>query len=133
MKNRVLFPLWGGLYLLCASLGFVTSPSAVLIVLMALLALIFFVPGAVLLYRGVWGKNAKSRKQVRLISGISLGLTLIFLVANFLSVLAPEPVGNLLHVLLVLVSVPMFCLRYWAASLFLWACLFIGSFLKVKN
>lgn len=133
MKNRVLFPLWGGLYLLCVLLGFVNQLSPALIVLRDLLGLAFFIPGAVLLHRGVWGKETKSRKAVRLISGISLGLTLILLVLNFLSVLAPEGVGNLLHAILVVVSAPMFCLRYWVASLFLWGCLFCGSFLKVKT
>jgi hypothetical protein len=36
-------------------------------------------------------------------------------------------VGNLLHILLIIVSAPMVCGQYWVLSLFLWACLMIWA------
>ena len=70
---------------------------------------------------------------VRILSACSLVLTLVALVANFLGVLASDLVGSLLYVLLVLVSTPMVCSGIWVASLFLWACLLMATFLKIKK
>ena len=133
MKRTTLFILWGMLYALCTLLGFVPSPSGFLRVLFVIFAAAFFVPAAILLHHALTKHSRKLLRQLRLISALSLGLTLVALVCNFWGVLASEAVGNLLYVLLVLVSTPMVCSGYWVASLFLWACLLMATFLKTKK
>ena len=66
-------------------------------------------------------------KLVCNLSALSLGLTLILLVLNFLTALQSEFLGQVLHYTLVIVSSPMICSGHWAMSLFLWACLLIAS------
>ena len=51
MNQTILYALWGVLFALCAGLGFVPAPEGALRVLMVLLALLFFVPAYLLLYR----------------------------------------------------------------------------------
>ena len=133
MKNKSLLILWSILYVLCALLGFIPSPTGFLRVLLALFAVAFFVPAFALLYKALTRSNRKLLGFLRLVSALSLGLTLLALVANFLGVLASEAVGDLLHILLVLVSAPMVCSGYWVASLFVWACLLFATFLKSKK
>ena len=126
MSNKALYILWGGLYILCAALGFIPEPAEAASNAMTLLSIAFFIPGAVLLYR-------EQRIQVRIISAISLGATALSLVFNVLSVTLERIDGEILYALLALVSVPMFCSRIWLLSLFLWACLLMASFLWKKE
>ena len=130
MKEKILYAIWGGLYILCAALGFVSDPQGAGKVLLVLTALIFFIPGGVLLYTGIREQNKKLLRRLRAVCITSLALTLVLLVANVFSVLASETVGNILYAVLVLVSAPMICSQYWVLSMFLWACLLMGSFLK---
>ena len=127
MKKRILYISWGVLYALCAGLGHITQPSDVQSVALTLLSLVFFVPGAILLVDALRFGDPKTRKTLRWISGISLGLTLVLLVANVFSVLWSEAAGTVLYELLIFVSVPMVCSRHWVLSLFLWACLFFAA------
>lgn len=127
MNQKPLFALWGGLFILCAGLGFIPAPSGAARVALTLLSLAFFVPPALLLYRAVQEKNMDVVKLVRNLSALSLGLTLALLIFNFLSVLRAEVLGNVLYWILVIVSSPMACSGYWALSLFLWACLLMAS------
>ena len=129
MKERILYIAWAVLYAICAALGFYGEAEGFGKVLFVLTALIFFLPGIGLLILGYRGKRRKVLRRVRLISAVSLVLTLIFLVAN-VAVAAAETTNKVLHVLLVLVSAPMLCGQYWVMSLFLWACLLFASFLK---
>ena len=133
MKNKTLVVLWAMLYALCTLLGFIPSPTGFLRFLLSLFAAVFFVPAFMLLHDALTRKNRKLLRFLRLVSALSLGLTLVLLVANFLGVMASQAVGNLLYVLLVLVSTPMVCSGYWVASLFLWACLLMATFLKPKK
>ena len=133
MKKNTLFALWGAGYLLCVLLGFIHEPTGALRVLLSLFSLAFFVPGFLLLYDSLQKGDRKTRKTIRLISAASLVLTLLALIGNFLSVLSSAFMGNVLYVLLVFVSAPMVASGYWVASMFLWACLLIGSFLKGKQ
>lgn len=132
MNNKVLYALWGGLYILCLLLGFIPSPSGGLKVMMVLFSLLFFLPGFSLLYRAVKARSKTALRRLRILSGASLLLTLLALIGSFLSVLASEAVGNFLHIILAIVSTPMLCSQYWVGSLFLWACLLMGTFLKKK-
>ena len=127
MKKRILYIAWGVLYALCAGLGHITQPEDGQAAAMTVTSLVFFLPGVILLIDALRSGEQKALRTLRWISGLSLGLTLGFLVANVASVLSSETVGNVLHELLLFVSVPMFCSRIWVLSLFLWACLFFAA------
>ena len=133
MKNSALFALWGCLFIICAGLGFIPEPAGAGRVLLTLLAVIFFLPPAVLLYRADKAGDRHTLLLVRNLSALSLLVTLIFLIANFLSALSSEFLGNVLHAVLVIVSSPMVCCGYWALSLFLWACLLMVSLQLLKK
>lgn len=132
MKTKTLFTLWGGLFILCAALGFVNSDSAALQVLKTIFSVVFFVPGVLLLYPGRKSCSRETALLVRNLSVASLIFTAVLIIANFLSVLAPAWLGNVLHTILVIVSAPMVCSGYWALSLFLWACLMVCSIKILK-
>ena len=121
MSNKTLYIIWGCLYILCAGLGFIQPGTEAAANAMTLLSVAFFIPGAVLLYRG-------QRIRIRFISALSLGLTLASILLNILSVGMAEIDGEILYALLGLLSAPMLCSQVWLLSLFLWACLLMGSF-----
>ena len=133
MKNHTLLALWGGLFALCAGLGFIPEPEGVLKGLMVTVSIAFFVPGLLLIRLSTRTGDRHTLTLIRNLSAASLGLTVVLLIANFLSVSASETVGNILHSILVIVSSPMVCSGYWVLSLFLWACLLIGSFIKKQR
>ena len=128
MTNKSLFLLWGGLFALCAGLGFLPEPNA----LTTLAALSFFVPPAFLLYRAKKAGDNHTVTLIRNLSALSLGLTAVLLVLNFLTALRSELLGTVIHYVLVTVSSPMICSGHWALSLFLWACLLMVSLSKKK-
>jgi len=132
MKKWITSAAWCVLYVVCACLGLMGQPRGFGIVLYVLAALCFFVPGGLLLYWGIREGSRKTVLTVRILAILSLSLSLIALVANFLSILGTEALGNALYVVLVLVSVPMVCGQYWVMSLFLWACLLMASFIRKK-
>ena len=132
MKSKTLFILWGGLFVLCAALGFVNTESVAAQVLMTTLSIAFFIPGTLLLRKCKESGNRSIALLVRNFSAASLLLTAALLIANFLSVLAPAWLGNMLHIILVIVSAPMICSGYWALSMFLWACLMICAIKLLK-
>ena len=130
MKKSTLLLIWGILYIICAGLGFIPEPQGMVRAMLFLVSLLFFLPPAVLLYRG---KTQGDRDAVRLVRGLSaasLGLTLIGLCGNILAALGGDARGSIMHILLGLVSAPMFCSNFWVVSLFLWAVLLITSFKK---
>lgn len=126
MSNRSLYAAWGVLYILTAGLGFIPEPEGLAAGVLTALSLLFFIPGFILLYRG-------QKKIVRIISALSLGATVLCLVLNVWSVAMTADMGTFLYVLLGLVSAPMFCAQIWVLSLFLWACLLMGSFMKMPR
>ena len=131
MKAKYLYPIWGCLYILCLCLGAITQRSVAVDILFTFLSLCFFVPPAILLFQALKEGDRKSLKLLRLISGLSLGLTLLALVGNILSVLGPTVLGDILNIVLLVVSVPMLCGKYWFLSLFLWAVILFASFPKI--
>jgi len=135
MKKQTLFALWGGLFVLCAALGFLDAESQALQILKTILSLAFFIPGALLLRHSVRTGDLDTAELVRNFSIASLSLTAALLIANFLSAFASELLGNILYSILIIVSSPMVCSGYWVLSLFLWACLMIVSMniLKAKK
>ena len=130
MKKTAIYGIWAGLYCLCVGLGFVPETAGFGKFLLVLTGLVFFLPP---FYLVVAARKAESRKTLtalRLISILSLGMTLVLLVLNFLSVYFSARTGLVLYVLLVMVSAPMACCQYWVLSLFLWACLLFATVKK---
>ena len=130
MREKILYAIWGGLYAVCGVLGFVNVAQGFGKLLLMLTALIFFVPGGILLYDSIRDQNEESLRRLRIISLCSLALTLLLLVANILGVTGSAALGEALHGFLILVSVPMFCSQYWLVSLFLWACILMVTLWK---
>ena len=128
MNKKTLLVLWGVLFVLCAGLGFIPEPQGFLKGLMTALAVLFFLPPAWLLYRG----DRETVLLIRNLSALSLGVTLVTLILNFVLAVSSEFLGNVLHYVLVVVSAPMICSGYWVLSLFLWACLLMASLKKSK-
>ena len=129
MKKWTIYCIWGCLYVVCAALGFaVTEPSQLQTFALLVLSLLFFVPPALLLIDAYRHGCRKTRVILRWISGLSLSLTFVFLVGNIASALGGDALGNALHEILILVSVPMICSQQWFLSIFLWACVFFTTF-----
>ena len=131
MKKKSLFCLWCCLYALCVTFGFVSERNTAGNIVLTLLGLCFFAPGAVLLYRGYKEQDQKLLRKLRLISGLSLLLTMLTIIVTILCVGAGDTVGIVLNILLNLVSAPMFCLYFQGLAPFLWACMLIASFPKI--
>ena len=123
MTNQRIAMIWGFLYGVCAALGFFPNPTGAFAGLMIVLSVAFFIPPAVLVYRGVKAKDYVLLKKIQYISLIWLGLTTLMLCLNFLSVEASEAAGIVLYWMLILVSAPMICSGTWIVPIFLWACL----------
>ena len=130
MNQKTLFALWGGLYALCAGLGFIPAPTGVLKALLAVLAVAFFVPPLMIVY----GKSNRHDLQlVRNLAAWWLVLTTALLVINFMSAAAPVHLGDLLYAVLVIVSSPMICGQYWVLSLFGWAFVMFAAMAQLKK
>ena len=127
MKKSTLFVLWGCLFIICAGLGFIPEPTGAGRFLLTVLAIGFFAPPAVLLYRARQEADRPTTQLIRNLSALSLAVTVATLILNFLSAFWPEFWGNVLYGILVIVSAPMICCGYWALSLFGWACLLMAS------
>ena len=127
MKKNGLLVLWGGLFAACAGLGFVPQPEGALKWLLGAIGLVFFAPPLLLLRRAKESGDRSAAALVRNLAAVSLGLTLIALVANVLSLLGGETLGRVLNAVLAIVSTPMFCGQVWILSIFCWAFLMIGA------
>ena len=127
MNKTAYYTVWAGFFILCAGLGFIPAPAGFLKFLLIALTLGFFaVP--VFFVKYLEKKNDRMHlKIVRNLAFASLALTIALIIANFMSLMAPEWVGNAMYVLLVIVSAPMVCGQYWVLSLFGWACLLLWT------
>lgn len=123
MNSKTLFTIWGGLFALCAGLGFVPGPTGALKVLLILVAIAFFVPPLILIRRG----SKKTRMLIGNLALLSLCMTTFLIILNFLSIRFSTAVGDALYALLVIISSPMICGQYWVLSLFGWAWLLFDS------
>ena len=126
MNKKTLFVLWGAFFILCAGLGFIPAPAGAVKGLMTALSALFFLPPALLL----WQADRNIALLIRNLSLLSLGVTLVTLILNFVLAVSSEFLGTVLHYILVIVSAPMICSGYWVLSLFLWACLLMVSLKK---
>ena len=133
MKNKSLLAIWGIFYIICAGLGFIPEPEGTVRIFLTVISILFFVPPAILLFDAFSSGDKKTIRLIRLLSALSLALTLVLLTANFLAALGASWLGTLLHILLVIGSAPMLCSNYWVLSLFLWAVLLVASCQKRKE
>lgn len=133
MKNKTIFMIWGGLFILCALLGFIPTPEGFVKGLLIFAAAVFFVPGWILYYRGQQKQDLSLLCLLRGISLVSLGTTFLFLVLFFLSAGKKAAASSLLYGFLVIFSAPMVCSQYWIASLFLWACLLMACLSSIRK
>ena len=134
-KNIVLYGLWGCFYILCMVLGYTVTGEIATAqqVGLTVISLAFFVPPTILLIDSYRQKDQKGLRALRIISGLSLGLTFFLLILNVLSAAWPEAAGEFLNQLLILVSVPMATCGNWLVSLFLWACLLFATLSNKKK
>ena len=133
MKNKSLLAIWGIFYIICAGLGFIPEPEGTVRIFLTAISILFFVPPAILLFDAFSTGDKKTIRLIRLLSALSLALTLVLLTANFLAALGASWLGTLLHILLVIGTAPMLCSNYWVLSLFLWAVLLVASCQKRKE
>ena len=131
MKQKTLYTIWGVSYILCCALGFLTQRNTTLNVLFTIISVLFFLPGLLILLDAYKQKSKKALLRLRLVSLTSLTLTLAVLVLTFSTAQASYTLGDVLHYILGIVSVPMYCSNIWAIPLFLWASLFVASFPKI--
>ncbi len=127
MKKSVIYAIWGVLYCLCVGLGFLPETTGFAKAILVGMGVLFFLPPFWLWWQAKKESNRKTFLILRLLSICSLGLSLILLVLNVLSVNFSAHTGLVLYVLLTMFSAPMICMQYWAVSLFLWACLLMLS------
>ena len=127
MNKTILFVLWGGLFALCAGLGFF-APSGWGLAM----SLLFFLPPGMLVYRAGKEGDWHTVRLIRNLAALSLVLTMALLILNFVLAASSETLGNFLHGVLVVVSTPMIASGYWVLRLFLWACLLMAS-LKMQR
>lgn len=133
MKKRILYISWAVLYALCAALGHITSPADLQSLALTILSLVFFIPGIVLLVDALHSRDAFELKRLICICSASLGLTMVLLIANVLSVFGSKLLGDVLFEFLILFSVPMVCSQHWILSMFLWACLLCAALAGKKK
>ena len=127
MTKRMLYTIWGALFVLCAGLGFIPAPKGAAYWSMLLFSLVFFVPPTILLTKAVKGGDRREVKRIFWICIASLVATVVTLALNFLSVDATEAAGIAVYYILIVVSSPMICGQIWVVSLFLWGCLLTAS------
>lgn len=127
MNKKLLYILWGGMFILCAVLGFIPEPEGALRFLMTGLSVLFFLPGVLLLADAKKSKATNTLKLIRNLSVASLGITALLIIANILSFQGSAALGDALYAILIILSSPMVCSGYWVLSLFLWACLLAVS------
>lgn len=131
LRYGALYTLWAMLFALTAALG-LCFPAAEggLKALLLILSLIFFLPPWLILQKARQTGNDHHRQLVGMLAALSLILTTVLICMNILSFADAEGMGDVLHVVLAVVSAPMVCSNFFAVPLFLWAVLLMASFRK---
>ena len=133
MDKGILAAAWIGMYILCCVLGFLPEQQGFSLYVMTAVSVCFFIPPFLLLHKAKAEQDDRTLRLVRRISILSLSLSTVLLVANFLTAGAAEITGDLLYGFLVILSAPMYCGQFWIMSLFLWACLLMASLSALKG
>ncbi len=132
-KTKKLWIIWAAAYALCTVCAFFPIAPGALSGLFLLLSLGFFVPPAFLIFEAVQKKTPKTLRIIRNLSLISLGLTLVTILLNFVSIQVSDTWGLVLYWILILVSTPMICSQVWVVGLFGWACLLMVCLKYLKK
>ncbi len=132
-KTKKYWIAWGILYLTCTLWGFIPSPDSALFWLLLLTSLGFFIPPGLLLHHAIRGGDRGTVKLIRRLSILSLSVTTVTIVLNFLSANSSDAVGTVLYWLLIIVSTPMVCSQVWVLSLFGWAVLLMSTLFHQKK
>lgn len=133
MKKSIWFALWGGMFVLCAGLGFIPEPDGAVKWLLVALSVLCFLPPMVLSHQAAKAGDVAILRLIRNLCITSLSLTVLILIGNFLSISASEAAGNALYAMLVVISAPMVCGQYWLLSLFMWAFLMFDCIQKLHT
>ena len=134
LKDKgILKAIWVGMYLLCLILSFLPAQEGANRVLLVLFAVLFFAAPGYLIWISLNNRDLATLRLIRLLSLVCLVGTTVAIVCNFLSILGPDWLGDVLYFLLLVLSVPMICGHYWVLSLTLWAALLWGSVLAIKK
>ena len=130
VTNRILYIIWAVLYVLCIVFSAIAEPVGGWLIPELILSLAFFIPPAILLYRGIRSSHRFTLRLIRNLSIAVLAATAVTLCMTFLSVgmRASTEFGVFLQILLMIVSAPMLCSPVWGISLFFWACLMMICF-----
>ena len=132
-KMKKLWIIWAAAYVICTVCAFFPIAPGALSGLFLLLSLGFFVPPAFLIYGAVQNRSRKTLKVIRNLSIISLSLTLVTILLNFVAFEASRAWGLVLYWVLILVSTPMICSQVWVVGLFGWAMLLFTSLTYLKK
>lgn len=114
---------WYSLLFACALLGFLPEPKGFWKGICVTMSIISFIPGGLLLKYAYDRQDKKTLRQIRNISIISLGLTIVLYALNVLSALMSKIWGDIFYAMLVIGTTPMVCAQVWVLSLFGWAML----------
>lgn len=133
MKKWILWGSWILMYGICVGLSHIPAPTGNQLWVLPLLSVLFFVPGGVLLFDSLRSRDGKTLRLLRWISGLSVGLTVVTLIANVLSALGGDLLGVVLYEVLIFVSAPMITLGWWYVSIFLWCCIFFATLKKADK
>lgn len=134
MKNtKKIWVIWAVAYVICTVCGFFPVAQGAVTGMFVLLSMGFFVPPAFLIYEAVQNKWPKILRIIRNLSLISLGLSLVMILLNFVSIQASQEWGLVLYWMLILVSTPMICSQVWVIGLFGWAVLLMTCLKYLKK
>ena len=133
MKKRSLWLSWYSLYIVCALLGFIPNPSGLWKIICVGMSIAFFIPGGMLIKWANDRDKVQTLRQIRNISLILLGSTIVMIWLNMASALVDKIWGDIFYALLVLVSSPMVCGQYWVLSLFGWSCILMTTLYILKE
>lgn len=133
MNAKKLWLSWLYLYILCAVLGFIPQPTGFAYAVLMALAICFFVPGFLLVYRAERRSDVKTIQQVRLASIVALGVSVLLIVLNMASALLSKAWGDVLYAMLVIFASPLVCGQAWVLTLFGWACLLFYSSFSLRS
>ena len=73
MDRKLLFALWGGMFSLCAGLGFIPEPEGAARAVLTALAVLSFLPPALLVYSASKAASRADLLLVRNLAAASLG------------------------------------------------------------
>lgn len=133
MKMKSLWLSWLYMFILCAVLGIIPSPTGFFKFLFVVIAIGFFVPGFVLLIKADHRDDLKTIRTVRNVSIAELVLAVGMILLNFASALLSKDWGTVLYYMMAVLASPLVCGQYWVLTLFLWACLMFYSISLLKK